>query len=171
MSFTVTNNLTIRKDYGDNQKFVKKANRTEVSNATLTFADSSALRKAIRALQTSAYNTDEDLSESTGPAKEYAKKMKAFVDTYNYTLESAGKGDSKGMKNAAKKLKRLTSQYEDELSDAGIRLKKDGSMEISSSSTVKSTARYEKMFGSDSKYLKNLDSLASQIRKHVDVQL
>ena len=75
------------------------------------------------------------------------------------------------MKNAAKKLKRLTSQYEDELSDAGIRLKKDGSMEISSSSTVKSTARYEKMFGSDSKYLKNLDSLASQIRKHVDVQL
>ena len=55
MSFTVTNNLTIRKDYGDNQKFVKKANRTEVSNATLTFADSSALRKAIRALQTSAH--------------------------------------------------------------------------------------------------------------------
>lgn len=172
MSFTITNNLTIRQFYGDNRAYLKKSTRQESTPARLNAVDSSALRKAIRALRESEYSDEKDTSSTTGSVKNFAKRMKAFVDVYNNTVSGAKENSSdRDVKNTLRRIKSLTSQYEDELDNAGIRVQNDGTLKVSDSSSVKSTERFESIFGEDSDYLKDLDKLARRIHRHVDVAL
>ncbi len=166
MSLSVSNTLTLRLYYGHFSKYVKSAEREDVSTGTLSFADSKALRTAIRQLQ------DYDFEEAS--ESEIQEKVKAFADAMNYTLTSAteyGTTDT-SVKNAANKIKTLNSEYADELEKIGITIEKDGTMSVyEEAASTYSSSRFTKFFDKDSEYLNSVYEAAKRITRRVDIAL
>ena len=166
MSLNVSNSLSIRIYYHDNPKLVTGATRRSSTTGTISMADSSALRNAIRKLQEYKF---EDNSDSQNQ-----EKLKAFTDTVNNTISSAtkyGSGDS-SVKKAANTIKRLNADYENELKHMGIKVNKDGTLDISDTAAknIKSE-KFSKFFSKDSKYLNTLYDAAKKITRKVDVRI
>ncbi|MBQ1843299.1 MAG: hypothetical protein II133_01720 [Lachnospiraceae bacterium] len=169
-SFTVTNNITLRNLYKTtDSSYSKQSTRRETPYGKLVIADTQALRKGISSLASEDYG---DESEDTkGSKAEFYKKMKAFGDTYNYTLESSKKYASKDSKSAIKKMKQLASDYSDELEDLGVTFDDDGYMSMSESAFDNiDESRFEDLFGKGSDFMSQLDSIAKKLNRHIDVQ-
>lgn len=170
-SFTVTNNITLRDLYkGTDSSYSKKANRREVSAGKLVIADTKALRKSISSLAEEDYGDDSE--DNTIDKAAFYKKMKAFADTYNYTLESSGSYSNSYTKKALKQMKQLQSEYSDELEDLGVSFDDDkGYMTMSESAFDNiDESEFEDMFGKDSDFMTQLDSIAKKLNRHIDVQ-
>ena len=73
MSMNVSNSLSLRIYYNNYSKVVTGATRKSATCGTLSFADSSALKNAIRNLQD--YNFEEASDAQT------QEKIRAFADT------------------------------------------------------------------------------------------
>ncbi len=166
MSLTVSNTYSIRIYYNKNSSLVTGSTRKSQPTGTLSMADASALRNAIRKLQD--YKFD-DATEAQNQ-----EKLKAFTDTINNTLSSAtayGTNDS-SVKNAANTIKRLNSEYAKELEKIGIKTNKDGTLEVSDSAAKNlNSKRFTKFFSKDSKYLNSLYDAAKKITRKVDVRI
>ncbi len=166
MGMSVSNTLSIRQFYAKNFQLVTPANREKSTTGTLSFADSAALRNAIR--QLGDYNfkdsSNDDLSE----------KIKAFADTYNNTISSATKYShtDRSLNQTVKKMKDLSTEYADELAKFGITIDDKGKMEVSGTA-AKNVAheKFESLLGKDSKYMNSLYDIAKKISTHVDIKL
>jgi hypothetical protein len=168
MSISVTVNSTLRNFYTDNRTLVNKSNRSDTTNGTLSFADATALRKAIRALG----NYDYDSVSSTTDKQTLATNLQAFVDTYNYTIESSSSSATSSVSSACKNLKKLTSQYESDLKKLGVSVSSDGYLSLSSTATTNiSASKFSDLFGSDSDYMSQMSTYAKRITSHVNVYL
>ncbi|QFJ54352.1 hypothetical protein [Pseudobutyrivibrio xylanivorans] len=166
MSISVTNSLSLRIYYGRYSTLVKGSQRNDATTGTLSYADSTALRNAIRKLQ------DYDFEESS--AAQVQEKLTAFCDSINNTLSSAAKyaKGSTSVKNAVSKIKELNSSYSSELKQLGITVNKDGTMSVYESAAKNySRERYTKFFDKDSKYLNSLYDAATKITRRVDVRI
>ncbi len=171
MAFSVTYNSVLRNDYGIYRNLTKTAARSEATDSKLSVADSSALNRSINKLRYSSYDDRKDGTDSQGYAKSYVKNMKAFMDTYNYTLESSKKSSSREITRQVPKMKQLVDKYKDQLGKIGISYDKDGYLKLSASSNVTTTKRYETLFGKDSSFMKDLNNIAGNIKRHVNVYL
>ena len=109
MNISVTNSLSLRLFYSGNASISHGTTRNNELTGTLSMADASALRNAIRKLQDYKF---EDASETL-----IQEKLKAFTDTINNTVTSAAKygASDTSVKNAVSKLKRLNNDYASEL--------------------------------------------------------
>ena len=88
-NYTVTNNLYLRNLYKSvDSSLAGKTARAEASKPKLIYADSSALQKGISSLADEDYG-DPDEEDSKITKANFYKKMKAFADSYNYTLDSS----------------------------------------------------------------------------------
>ena len=166
MSVSVTNSLSLRIYYGKYSTLVKGTSRKEATKGTLSMADASALRNAIRKLQ--------DYSFDDGTDNQNQEKLKAFTDAINNTLSSASKygSNNTSVKNAATKIKQLNNQYASELKKIGITVEKDGTMSVyESASTTYKKERFSEFFDKDSKYLNDLYDAAKRITRRVDVRI
>lgn len=166
MAISVTNSLTLRNYYGVDRQYVKTSVRSDTNPGKLSFADSTALRNAIKALK----NVDYDEIDND----EMKKIMTAFQDTYNLTLASGEKyaSSSRDVKNALKRIKNLSKEYENQLGNLGISFDSKGNMQLSDSAISNiSNSKYKEMFGEDSDYSKRLNALAKRISSHVDITL
>ena len=83
MNISVTNSLSLRLFYSGNASISHGTTRNNELTGTLSMADASALRNAIRKLQDYKF---EDASETL-----IQEKLKAFTDTINNTVTSAAK--------------------------------------------------------------------------------
>ena len=166
MSMNVSNSLSLRIYYNNYSKVVTGATRKSATCGTLSFADSSALKNAIRNLQD--YNFEEASDEQT------QEKIRAFADTLNNTLQSAGKyaPNSSSVKHALTNIKNLNRQYADELKKIGITVDKDGSLSVyeSAGKNYKKT-KFDNFFDKDSEYLNALYKEAKKINRRVDVRI
>jgi len=171
LAFSVTYNSVLRNDYGIYRNLTKTAARSEATDSKLSVADSSALNRSINKLRYSSYDDRKDGTDSQGYAKSYVKNMKAFMDTYNYTLESSKKSSSREITRQVPKMKQLVDKYKDQLGKIGISYDKDGYLKLSASSNVTTTKRYETLFGKDSSFMKDLNNIAGNIKRHVNVYL
>ncbi|MCR4567929.1 MAG: hypothetical protein K5769_07745 [Pseudobutyrivibrio sp.] len=166
MSLSVTNSLSIRVYYHDYPKLITGSTRRSSNVGTLSMADSSALRNAIRKLQ--------DYKFDDNPESQNQEKLKAFTDIVNNTISSAtkyGTNDS-SVKNAASTIKKLNAEYEKELNHLGISVNKDGTLDISDSAAKNiKTEKFSKFFSKDSKYLNSLYDAAKKITRKVDVRI
>ena len=166
MSVSVSNTLSIRLFYNHYSSVATGSTRKNSSTGTLSFADASALRNAIRNLQ--------DFKFDDATKDQIQEKLKAFTDTMNNTLESAtkyGKGSS-SVKNAASTIKNLNTQYASDLQKIGITVNKDGTMSLyESASKNYSTNRFTNFFDHDSQYLTDVYNAAKRITRRVDVRL
>lgn len=166
MSISVTNSLSLRIYYGQYSALTKGSTRKDATISTLSFADASALRNAVRRLQ--------DYKFEDGTDAEVQEKLKAFSDAVNNTLESGTKysGNSSSVKNAVSKIKNLNNEYASELKKIGISVDKSGTLSVyESASKLYSKEKFSKFFDKDSKYLNDLYSAAQRITRRVDVRI
>lgn len=166
MNVGVTNSLTLRTYYNRFSSVASGSTRKSASTGTLSMADASALRNAIRRLE------DYDFESAT--KVQIQEKLKAFTDTMNNAISSAskyGKGDT-SVKNAASKIKRLNSEYASDLQKIGITVNKDGSVSLYENAAKNYSAeKFKKFFDDDSKYLKEVYDAAKRITRRVDVRI
>ena len=166
MSVSVTNSLSIRLFYNHYSSVASGSTRKNSTTGTLSFADATALRNAIRNLQDYKF---EDVTKD-----QIQEKLKAFTDTMNNTLESAakyGKGNS-SVKHAASTIKNLNTQYASDLAKIGITVNKDGSMSLYENAAKNySVSKFSEFFDKDSQYLSDLYSAANRITRRVDVRI
>lgn len=166
MSISVTNSLSLRLYYGRYSPLVKGSQRNDATKGTLSFADASALRNAVRKLQDYSFSdaTDEHVQE----------KLTAFADAVNNTISSGAKyaSNSTSVKNAVSKIKSLNKEYASQLQKIGITVTKDGSLSVyESASKNYSKEKFDNFFDKDSKYLNSLYSAAQRITRRVDVRI
>lgn len=165
-SFSVTNNAYLRAVYSPERALSTASARAGKSAKTLIAADSSALSKAVKAMN----SLDFDKDDATGKDK-FFKTLKSFTDAYNYTVSSSGSTKNKKMSSMSKGLKEFTAKYESELKSLGISIK-NGYMSISSNaSNTVSLSSYKEMFGKDSSFMKELSSYAKKLNRNVDIAL
>lgn len=169
MSFSVTTNAFLRSAYGLNRNYIDRKERQTASSNLLADVDSKALQKAIKSLESSTFDDREDATETSGKVKDFTKKMKAFLDTYNYTYETASKNDDREIKKAAKSMLSLVKKYKTQLENAGISADSDGYLKLSASAKIKTTGDLEELFGKDSKFLQDLNKIPGRILNHIDL--
>ena len=170
-SFSVTSNYYLRSMYSSNRNLIKSSNRALVSNATLNEADATALKKAISTMEKFDYDDTENTDEttlSTSSKVKYGHTLKAFMDTYNYTMQSASKSSSAAAKKMTKEMKALTSAHQTELEDLGVEIDKSGYMSLADSSVDIDLETYGTTFGPDSDFMKMLNTYNNQMLRHID---
>ena len=174
-SFSVTNNWYLRNNYKANKELSKLANRGEVSEGKLSGADSAALKRGIRALKDYKYEdarkvSSKDTDSVLGKSKFYST-LKAFADTYNYSLESGQKSSNSDIKKLSKNMKNIAKKYSDELDELGVTFDSKGYMKVSASAVdnIKLSTYGEKLGESD--FLKDLEKNTQKIYRRIDTSL
>ena len=161
--FSVANTYNLRTNYGTYHAYsTAKTRDNEASISKLNYVDSLALRRAVKRL------ADFDFEEEE--TSDIESRVRAFVDTYNYTTESMGKSDDKNIYKIGKEMKKLAEEYSSDLENVGITFDSNGYMKMSSTAakTIK-PAKMEKMFGKDSEFMKKLSSISNKISKKVNI--
>ncbi|MGN0240982.1 MAG: hypothetical protein ACI4CS_04770 [Candidatus Weimeria sp.] len=171
-NYTVTNNLYLRNLYKSvDSSLAGKTARADASKAKLVYADTTALQKGISVLADEDYG-DPDEDDNAITKANFYKKMKAFADSYNYTLDSSSSYKTNSdAKKAAKQMKELVKEYGDDLDNLGISFDDKGYIKLSDSSFDNiDEAEFEDTFGKDSDFMKSLNSIAKKLNRHIDVQ-
>ena len=161
-SFSVANTLALRNFYNSNRTLAVKSNRSDASTNKLNYADSLALRRAVKQLDV----YDFDNAKKT----DLEEKVRAWVDTYNYTMDSCKSSTNISVASAYKGLMNLTKEYADELENLGIKADSSGYLKMSSSATKNiSGSRFKELLGKDSEFMKKVGTYAKRIASHVDL--
>lgn len=170
MGFTVTTNSYLRSLYKDNRTLSTKSGRSDASSQELVFNDTKALMRGIAVLGDEDYGDKEETDNKSDKSRFYLK-MKSFSDAYNYTLSSSSDYVTKDTKKAVKQMKQLAKDYSDELEDLGITFDDDGYMSMSESAFDNIDEGYfEDSFGENSDFMKQLNSIARKLNRHIDYQ-
>ena len=106
---------------------------------------------------------------SDSEKKALGNKLRAFVDSYNLTLDSTSGSKDRDAMKITKNMKKLVEKYKDELGEYGISVKSGGYLALSSSATDNlSFKTFEKKFGKDSEFMKELSKYDKQLSRHFD---
>lgn len=135
---------------------MKSSTRNDFNKTELSFEDSRALKRAIAKLSSFDYseNENEDNIRST---------IRAFVKTYNYTMESTSSKDSDTYRQN-RQLKALTQKYGKDLKDIGISIEDNGTLSISDNILKNSSLKeVRKVFSDDSDYVRNVRNIAKRM--------
>lgn len=121
----------------------------------LASADIKALRRGLKDLKGYDY--------SEGEGGELINKVQAFAKTYNHLMEASGEVDDYDFNRTVSKLKKMTKEQKDKLSDIGITVLSSGKMKIDKDTLEKSSRNMvSKVFSDDAEFSKELDK---QLRK------
>ena len=174
-NFSVTNNWYLRNNYKTTKELSKLSNRSDVSEGKLAGADSLALKRGIRSLRDYKYEdakkvSSKDTDTVLGKGKFY-KTLKAFADTYNYSLDSGKNSSNADIKKLSKNMKKIAEKYSDELDELGVTFDSKGYMSISPSAVdhIKLSTYGEKL--ADSDFLTDLENNTKKIYRRVDTYL
>lgn len=99
---TLGTSYYMRRFYASNADARTTTSRSNLTNSTLTGADSHALRRAIRSLGSFTYDDDNETN--------IKNSVSAFISTYNNMINSSGASDDRTVKNTQKSLKNLTAE-------------------------------------------------------------
>ena len=140
---SLTSDFFLKNFYRNNRNAMKSSTRNDFNKSELSFEDSRALKRAIAKLSSFDYseNENEDNIRST---------IRAFVKTYNYTMESTSSKDSDTYRQN-RQLKALTQKYGKDLKDIGISIEDNGTLSISDNILKNSSLKeVRKVFSDDS---------------------
>ncbi|MCR4673707.1 MAG: hypothetical protein K5675_01755 [Lachnospiraceae bacterium] len=174
-SYSITSSVFLRDFYSKNRQLAVKANRENATEKELSTADSLAMKKAIRALEDFDYGDGSDDDTDAENIKFY-KTLKAFADTYNYTLDSSSSSSSSSIKSLSKKMKNFAEKYEEELGELGITFSEKGYMSVSASaidniSEYTYGQRFSSTSTSKSDFLSDLSDVTKKIYRRIDTYL
>ena len=153
----------LRSFYKNNRDAANNSKRKELSTNTLSQADSEALRAGVRKLR------NFDYKEETDDKENIYSSVSAFIKTYNNALDSSNSSKDYSLKRYAKQLKALAKDHAEELSDIGITVKSDGTLEKSEVLLKNAKpSKIDKLFGKDAtfvtksaRYAKKMEAIAS----------
>ena len=167
-NYIVAYNQQLRNLYTDNRAYGTKSGRENASALSLAKADANAVGKGILSL--GKFNYGSEGKEATDSEKKaLGNKLRAFVDSYNLTLDSTSGSKDRDAMKITKNMKKLVEKYKDELGEYGISVKSGGYLALSSSATDNlSFKTFEKKFGKDSEFMKELSKYDKQLSRHFD---
>ena len=159
--FSVANNITLRSYYATYRAFTTKSTRSSATTNQLNYADAQALRRAIQKLDDFDFeNADKD---------DISSHVRAFIDTYNYTMDSAKSSTNSYATSTYKNLKNLASKYSTDLGNIGIKENSSGYLTFSSSAVKNiSGSRFKSLLNKDSKFMKQLKTYAKRMANNID---
>lgn len=164
-NFSITSNHYLRNLYQSDRSMVTKSARAQVSGTDRTKADAKALAKGIAGLSSYDYegeNSDEEKLD-------FYNTLKAFADTYNYTMESSQEIGDKETKALVKKFEELKEEHGEDLAKFGITFNDDGYMSIAQSAIDNiNVNRFKEVFGSDTEFMENLSDLQKRLSRRVN---
>lgn len=152
----LTSNYYLQNFYSMNRKAMKVSTRRDYNRTELSYEDSRALKKAAAKLSSFDYEETEnnDNIQST---------IRAFVDTYNFSLDSTSSKDSDSYRQN-RQLKALTQKYSAEFKDIGITIKEDGKLSISDDILAKSDLNeVKKVFSNEADYISGIRKIARRL--------
>lgn len=148
-------NYYLRDFYSNNRDAFKSTKRNDFSHMELVYEDSLALKKASHKLINRRDSYNNDTSDNKETDENTINTIKAYVDVYNNAIDSSK--DSDKMKRYAKQLKKLSSQYAEELEDIGITTEADGKLKINDNLLkTAGSEKVDKVFGKDIGYTKKI---------------
>lgn len=128
------------------------------SNSQLVEADSEALRKAV--------NNLEDIDYDEISRDDLYSRVKAYADTYNNLVDSVSDSDSGDVVRKNNKMKTLTREQKDNLSNIGITIKSDGTLKIDSEKFNEASVKSIKnVFSNDNSYLNSIKQSTAQVNR------
>ncbi len=159
--FSVANNITLRSYYATYRAFTTKSTRSSATTNQLNYADAQALRRAVRKLDDFDFeNADKD---------DISSHVRAFIDTYNYTMDSAKSSTNSYATSTYKNLKNLASKYSKDLENIGIKENSSGYLTLSSSAVENIRgSRFKSLLNKDSKFMKQLTTYAKRMANNID---
>lgn len=155
---TLSSSYYMRNFYISNRDAQTASKRKAMDSAELSFADSLALRRAVRELGGSSF-TDDDSSN-------IRSRVLAYIETYNNTLTSTSKSADHSLERSMKQMKSITNEYARELDKIGITVSENGSLK--SRPALFGTAdisKFEKIFSKDSDYMLRTAACAKKIER------
>ena len=147
-----------RRFYSDNADAKTSTSRKALNNSALSSADSHALRRAIKELGSFTYDDDNSTN--------IRNSVSAFIDTYNNLLESSGSSEDRRMQQINKSIKKLSSEYANDLDKIGITVNKDGTLKKRSDLFANADiSKFEKLFSKDTDYMQRTLAYAKRVEK------
>lgn len=159
---TLSTNFYIRNFYRKNISAQSGDTRPTMSKAELSFADSVALRRAVKKLGSFEYDEDHDT--------DIRNSVLAYLKTYNNTLSSVSESDDQSLQRFSKQLKKLSQDHADELDKIGITVNSDGSL-TSRESLFKTASlkKFKSIFSRDSDFMQRSSALSKRISRRSEV--
>ena len=159
--FSVANNITLRSYYATYRAFTTKSTRSSATTNQLNYADAQALRRAVQKLDDFDFeNADKD---------DISSHVRAFIDTYNYTMDSAKSSTNSYATSTYKNLKNLASKYSKDLENIGIKENSSGYLTLSSSAVENIRgSRFKSLLNKDSKFMKQLTTYDKRMANNID---
>ena len=169
-TFTITSNSYLRSLYRSDRSLATKKGRADATNAELLGADAAALKNGVGKLAGLDYG--DSRKDSTIEKNRLFMNLQAFQDAYNNTIKSSSDSENDVAKSDARKIKQLAKKYSDELSELGVTFDEEkGYMKVRNSAVDNiDVSKYEKVFGKDSDFSKELSKLSKRLAKHIDYQ-
>ena len=157
--FSVANNITLRSYYATYRAFTTKSTRSSATTNQLNYADAQALRRAVQKLDDFDFeNADKD---------DISSHVRAFIDTYNSTMDSAKSSTNSYATSTYKNLKNLASKYSKDLENIGIKENSSGYLTLSSSAVENiSGSRFKSLLNKD--FMKQLTTYAKRMANNID---
>ncbi len=132
--------------YSPNREMRLSSTRENSTNHDVVSADTSALTKALDALD----ELDFEDKEADNTKKIYNTIM-SFVDTYNNAIDSAGDSETRGVSSKVGKMRQALKEYSKELEEIGISVKNSGKLTVDKAELKKATlSKVKKVFSKDS---------------------
>ena len=155
---SLSSSYYLRRFYSANTDAKTSASRKQYSNTALSNADARALRRAIKSLGSFTYDDDSSTN--------IRNSVSAFIDTYNNLLDSSGSSEDRRMQQTYKSMKKLTSEYADELDKIGMTVSKDGTLKKRSDLFANADiSKFEKLFSKDTDYMQRISAYTRRIQK------
>lgn len=152
----LTSDFFLKNFYKYNRNAIKASTRNDYSKTELSYEDSRALKRAIAKLGSFDYSEDEN-------GDNIVSTIKAFVKTYNYTIESTSSKTSDTYRQN-RQLKALTEKYGKDLKNIGINVEENGTLSVSDN-TLKGTTFKEirNVFSEESDYIRGVRNIAKRM--------
>ncbi len=152
----LTTDFFMKNFYRANRNAFKASTRSDYNKTELSYEDSRALKRAAAKLSSFEYKEGEN-------GDNLVSTIKAFVKTYNHTIDSTSSKDSDTYRQN-KQLKALTEKYGKDLKDIGISIEEDGTLSVSDN-ILKGSSFKEigKVFSKESNYVSGIRQISKRI--------
>lgn len=155
----LTSTFFLQNFYKYNRNAMKASTRNDYNKTELSYEDSRALKRAANKLSSFEYTEDEN-------GDNIVSTIKAFVETYNYTIDSSSNEDSEVYRQN-RQLKALTNKYGDDLENIGISIEDDGTLSISENILKGSSFKeIRSVFSEESDYVRSVRNIAKRMNSN-----
>lgn len=163
MSLVLSADSLTRRAYTGNTMYQNAGYRSDQKGNDMLRADQRAMLRAIDRLDTLDFSSSDETD-----TKRIYETITSYVEVYNNAVSSTTNADNSHINGIGKKLRALTKDYKSQLSDIGISIKSDGTLNVDATELKKATTiKVSKVFGDDA-YKKDMRTIMKKLRSQLN---